>query len=150
MFLMLLQEGVAVTTAPVLRAACGHDCLSSRTQGQPDGVLSCASDRFCAKSPDPRGGHLQGWQAGQWQCLLSLPADADNANKTISSLRLRQGTSCLPACSPKGGARPLHSALGPLIDPVGAGQGVRTDAVSMWATDASPWTWGRTRAKRRG
>lgn len=33
MFLMLLQEGVAVTTAPVLRAACRHNCLSSKDTG---------------------------------------------------------------------------------------------------------------------
>ena len=34
MLLVLLQEGVAVTTVPILRAACGCDCLSSKDTGE--------------------------------------------------------------------------------------------------------------------
>lgn len=82
MFLMLLQEGVAVTTAPVLRGSVvGTTVLAARTQGQPDGVLSCASDRFCAKSPDHGvvTSRMAGWAVAVF--ALSLPADADNAKQ---------------------------------------------------------------------
>lgn len=63
MLLALLQEGVAVSAVPVLRAA--------RTRGQPDGAFSGASDSFCAKSPDHRGVTSRDSRPGKWRRLLS-------------------------------------------------------------------------------
>lgn len=64
MLLVLLQEGVAVSAAPVLRAA--------RTWGQPDGLFSCGSDRFCTKSPDHRVVTSGDGKPDKWRRLLSL------------------------------------------------------------------------------
>ena len=72
MLLVLLQEGVAVTTVPILRAACGCDCLSSKDTGAAGQGAQLWSDRFCAKSPGLHRVVTSGdSRLGKWRHLLS-------------------------------------------------------------------------------
>lgn len=72
MLLVLLQEGVAVIAVPVLRAACGRDCLSSKDTGAAGQGARLWSDRFCAKSPRCHRVVTSGdSRLGKWRHLLS-------------------------------------------------------------------------------
>ena len=72
MLLVLLREGVAVTTVPILRAACGCDCLSSKDTGAAGQGARLWSDRFCAKSPGLHRVVTSGdSRLGKWRHLLS-------------------------------------------------------------------------------
>lgn len=142
----------------------GGAICAARTLGQPDRVLSCGSDWLCARRPGRQrvvttgavGGAVAPSalsSAGMLMTRISPQGHHRYLHTSPGSYLPKTGTSS-PRCP------------GALRGPTGPGEGthyccsrarsgcpalpLRCSTTSLWAVDASPWTWGRTNSQALG
>ena len=142
----------------------GGAICAARTLGQPDRVLSCGSDWLCARRPGRQRVVTTGAAGGA--VAPSALSSAGMLVTRISPQGHRRYLHTSPGSYlPKTGASspPCPGALGA---PAGPGEGthcccswagsrcpvlpLRRGTASVWAVDASPWTWGRTSSQALG